>query len=83
MARLAHAVAMENPRIRADVVEVEEFPYLAQTYQVRGVPKTVFNGFAELVGAVPPEAFLQKLLTAVGRLDLLPKVAPEKEEGRP
>lgn len=74
VAKLAHAVAMENPHIRADVVEVEEFPYLAQTYQVRGVPKTVFNGFMELTGAVPQEAFVQKLLTAAGRLDLLPKV---------
>lgn len=73
VAKMAHAFAMENSLIRADVVEVEEFPYLAQTYQVRSVPKTVFNGFIELTGAVTPEAFVQKLLTAAGRLDLLPK----------
>jgi glutaredoxin-like protein len=81
MARLAHAVAMENPRIRADVIEVEEFPYLAETYQVRGVPKTVFDGVAEIVGAVPPDAFVRKVLTVAGRLDLLARLEGKKEEG--
>ena len=36
-------MAIENPLITADVIEIEEFPSLAQTYAVRGVPKTVLS----------------------------------------
>ena len=69
MARVAHAMAMENPRIRGDVVEVQEFPQLAQRYAVRGVPKTVINGTTEFLGAVPEEAFLGMVLKAIGKDD--------------
>ena len=73
VARLAHAVALENPLITADVIEVEEFPSLAQMYNVRGVPKTVMGTLSQLagispqvqfVGAVPEAEFVEKVLEA-------------------
>ena len=72
MARLAHAVAMENPLITADVVEVQEFPSLGQMYAVRGVPKTVMGAPKQLVGgpavqfvgALPEAEFVSKVLEA-------------------
>ncbi len=73
MARLAHAIAMENSLITADVVEVEEFPALAQAYAVRGVPKTVMGAESQLagvppqvqfVGAVPEAQFVERVLEA-------------------
>lgn len=64
-------MAMENPKIKADVIEAQEFPYLARTYRVQAVPKTVINGVVEFVGAVSEQLFLQKVLSAVGREDLL------------
>ena len=64
--RLAHAMAMESPRIVADVVEVQEFPYLAKTYSVMSVPRTVINGSVQFTGAVTEEVFLRRLLEAVG-----------------
>ena len=72
MARLAHAIAIENPLITADVVEVEEFPALGQTYAVRGVPKTVMGTVSQLgvlppvqfVGAVPEAEFVERVLEA-------------------
>ena len=73
MARLAHAIAIENSLITADVVEVEEFPSLAQMYSVRGVPKTVIGTATKLtgilppiqfVGAVPEAEFVEKVLEA-------------------
>ena len=73
MARLAHAFAIENPHITSDVIEVEEFPALAQTYAVRGVPKTVMGTVSQLagvgpqvqfVGAVPESEFLERVLEA-------------------
>ena len=68
---MAHAMAMETPMVRADVVEVQEFPHLAQMYAVRAVPKTVINGIVEVMGAVPEQGLLQRLLIATGREDLL------------
>ena len=64
MARLAHALALETPHIKADVVEVQEFPNLAQLYAVRSVPKTVVNRMIQFVGAIPESDFVDKVLEA-------------------
>ena len=64
MARLAHKMAIENPRIVADVVEVNEFPDLAQRYAIRGVPKTVINETVEFVGSIPESQFVEHLQRA-------------------
>ena len=81
MARLAHAVTLDNPRIHADVVEVEEFPTLARMYSVRGVPKTVINQVIQFVGAVPEEHFVAKVLQAGGRDDLVAQEQPAPQTG--
>jgi len=62
--RLAHQMAMENDRISADMVEVNEFPFLAQKYNIFGVPKTVVNESVQFEGAVPEAIFLEKVLQA-------------------
>ena len=79
MARAAHALAMVNPQITAEVVEVQEFPNLAQRYKIMGVPKTVINEGAEFVGAVPDEAFVNAILEALGKppVDFEPERAPD------
>ncbi|MCH7481662.1 MAG: thioredoxin family protein [Chloroflexi bacterium] len=58
---------MTNEHIRAEVIEVQEFPEVAQRYQVRGVPKTVINDNAEFVGAVPDEMFVDAILESLGK----------------
>ena len=70
MARVAHEMAIESPRVLADVVEVQEFPHLAQAYRVMGVPKTVINDRVQFTGAVTEEAFLEKVLQAVGEKEI-------------
>ena len=67
MARAAHAFAMINPHITADVVEAEEFMDMVQRYRVMGVPKTVINDSAEFVGGVPDEYFVNIILQALGK----------------
>ncbi len=67
MARAAHALALANTHITAEVVEVQEFPDMAQHYQVMGVPKTVINDKAEFVGAVPDEIFVNAILESLGK----------------
>ena len=64
VARLAHAAAIENPLITADVIEVEEFPSLAQMYGVRGVPKTVMGPVSQLAGHLPQVQFVGALSEA-------------------
>lgn len=65
-ARLAHKMAIEFPRITADVVEVSEYPELGQRYRIYGVPKTVVNDEIELEGAVPEAMLIDRLLAAYG-----------------
>ncbi len=63
-AGLAHKFAIESDMVRSDVVEVGEFPYLAQKYSVMGVPKIVINERTEVVGAVPEAQFVAHVLQA-------------------
>ena len=60
--RLAHQMAMESDLITADMVEVQEFIFLAQKYNIYGVPKTVINESLHFEGAVPDAVFLGKVL---------------------
>jgi len=62
----AHQMAIENERITGDMVEVIEFPHLAQKYNVMGVPKIVINETREIVGAVPEEVILEEIKAALG-----------------
>jgi glutaredoxin-like protein len=63
-AGLSCKFAIENPNVKADIIEVAEFPYLAQKYSVMGVPKIVINERTELVGAVPEAQFVAHILQA-------------------
>jgi hypothetical protein len=62
MATLAHKLAYESSQIRADVVNAQEFPQLAQRYNVFAVPKTVINENTHFEGALPEEGFLEKTM---------------------
>ena len=64
-ASTAHKFAVENDLIRADVVDVNEFPFMALKYGVMGVPKTVINEKIEFVGAFPEDLFFEHVLLAV------------------
>jgi glutaredoxin-like protein len=63
-ASLAYKCALESDLVRADVVDVGEFPHLAQRYSVMGVPKTVINEQMEIVGAIPEAQFVAHVLQA-------------------
>lgn len=61
---LAYKFAMENDFIKADVVDVSEFPHIGLEYGVMGVPKTVINERVEFIGTVPEEVLLEHVLLA-------------------
>jgi predicted DsbA family dithiol-disulfide isomerase len=58
-------MAVESPRVTADVIEASEFPALSEQYGVRGVPVTFVNDRQEILGARPEAAFLAEVLSAV------------------
>jgi Thioredoxin domain len=67
-------MAFENPNITAVAVEATEFPDLARRFRVSAVPKTVVNGSGEILGALPPDAFIQQVI------DLARPAAEQPEE---
>ncbi|MDD5337466.1 MAG: thioredoxin family protein [Candidatus ainarchaeum sp.] len=62
VARLAHIMALLNPKVSSEVIESMEFPGLSQHYKVGGVPKMVINEAKEVVGGYPPEVILKRIL---------------------
>ncbi len=62
--RLATQLAVESDLLTADLVEVTEFPYLAQRYLVRAVPKTVVNETTSIDGALPESEFVKAVAAA-------------------
>ncbi|MCS7124479.1 MAG: thioredoxin family protein [Candidatus Bathyarchaeota archaeon] len=67
VASLAFKFAVESDMVRADVVDVGEFPHVGHKYGVMGVPKTVINEKVEFLGAVPEDVFLEHVLLAARR----------------
>lgn len=61
-ATIAHKLAIESDLIRADVIDVGEFPHLVQKYAVIGVPKVVINDKIEFVGALSEDLFAEHVL---------------------
>ncbi|MCU0722616.1 MAG: thioredoxin family protein [Planctomycetes bacterium] len=66
--RLAHQFALENPRIRAEMVESSEFPFLVQRHGIMGVPRVIVNDDPGFEGAMPEPVFLIYVLKAAGAL---------------
>jgi len=64
---LAHQLAVERPHVTADVIEVAEFPEVAQRDHVQGVPKTIINEQISVDGAVAESRLLALVLDAAGR----------------
>jgi thioredoxin family protein len=63
-------MAFANPNITATAVEATEFPDLARRYRVSGVPKTVVTGShgdVEILGALPQDAFVEQVLSALSQ----------------
>jgi glutaredoxin-like protein len=59
---MANRMALASPRIRSIVVEANEFPELADRFQVQGVPRTVVNRAGAFVGALPEAMFVDSVL---------------------
>ncbi len=63
-AAIAHKLAVQSDMIRADVIDAQEFPALAQKYSVIGVPKIVINETVEFMGAFNEDLFAEQAVLA-------------------
>jgi len=63
-ARAAFQMSLVNPRVKAEVIQADEFPTLAQRYDVKAVPLTVIEERIAVVGAVPEKALVEQVLKA-------------------
>ena len=59
---MGHRMAYESDKIAADMVNAQEFPQLAQRYNVFAVPKVVINETTQYEGALPEDKFLENVL---------------------
>lgn len=62
MMRATFQMAMVSPHIRAETIEVNEFPELAEKYQVRAVPLTVINDEVAIPGMVHEKDLTKELM---------------------
>ncbi len=74
-------MAMESSRVKADVVEVQEFPQIARAYRVSGVPRTVINDSVQFTGAVTEETFIRRIMEAIGQQEA-DEAGEEQVEGQ-
>jgi len=64
MMRLAYQLSLASPKVRAQVIEVNEFPELGDRYGVRAVPLTVIADKIAIPGAVQESALVEQVLKA-------------------
>jgi hypothetical protein len=66
---LAHQMAFESPFVRADMVEVLEYPELGDKYDVGGVPQTTINdGAGTVIGAMPEGHLVKEIQEMLERI---------------
>ena len=97
MMRAAYQLALASPKVRSEVIEVNEFPELGDRYRVRAVPLTVIAEKVAIPGAMHPDALVEQVVKAAGSdvtetpeaggptsaVELAGPPAPQRGEQRP
>ncbi|MFQ5761414.1 MAG: thioredoxin family protein [Candidatus Bathyarchaeia archaeon] len=61
----AHQLALENPKISTDVIDIDEFPDVGRRYAVVATPKIIINETVQLVGVPTEQALIDRVLEAM------------------
>lgn len=59
-------MAIASPHVRADIVELTEYPDMVDRYAVQGVPKTILNDRLFFEGVLPEPDVLAAVIEAAG-----------------
>ena len=66
-ALIAAEMTLGSQHVRAEIVEIAEFPRLAEEHEIRAVPTTIVDGKLTLPGFVPPEALAEQIVRTADR----------------
>ena len=80
VARVVCQMAMVNPNIRSEIIEVNEYPELAERYNVTAVPVTVIADKVSIPGMVPEAKLVEEIVKAAGPTLEVPPGAPKRIE---
>ncbi len=64
MAHLCATLAFMSPRITTEIIEANTFVDLSTRFSVGAVPKIVINDTLEVVGVLPPQELVRRILAA-------------------
>jgi glutaredoxin-like protein len=78
MARVAYMLGMASEYVKAEVIEVNEFPELADKYKVEAVPLTVINESVAIPGQMHESALVEQVVKAAS--GKAPAKGPERIE---
>ena len=57
-------MAIESDHVTTAAVSAVEYPDLVRRFRVTGVPKTIVNETADILGAVPESQFVETVVKA-------------------
>jgi hypothetical protein len=57
-------MAIESDHVTTAAVSAVEYPELVRRFRVTGVPKTIINDTADILGAVPESQFVETVVKA-------------------
>jgi glutaredoxin-like protein len=80
VARVVCQMAMVNPNIRSEIIEVNEYPELAERYNVTAVPVTVIAGKVSIPGMAPEAKLVEEIVKAAAAVASVPPEAPKRIE---
>ncbi len=66
MARAAFMMGIVSEHVKAEVIEINEFPELAKQHKVEAVPLTVINERIAIPGALPEAALVEQVVKGAG-----------------
>lgn len=82
MVQAVYQLALVSDRVHPEVIEVNEFPELAEKYKVEAVPLTVINDAVTLPGAMPEQQLVKQVVEAAATTEP-PSGAIAKGESAP
>lgn len=62
MVQAVYQMALTSEKVHAEVIEINEFPDLADRYKVQAVPLTVINDAVSIPGAMPEQQLVEQVV---------------------
>lgn len=79
MVQAVYQLALVSDKIHAEVIEVNEYPELAEQYRVEAVPLTVINDAVSLPGAMPEQQLVEQVIKAAETTEAPADAVPAPE----